>query len=201
MKDKLLNDLPILINKIKNNINKSEKIGSNTYEEIKNNLFIQNIKVVFDPINKISYLRLKANRLDLQVKNNIIQSFSALYNNENTKSLAKDIIEHSFLTTGFFKGINSFSNLISPEILKELGYNDFRKEIIWKLKNKSLYLNYEDTNRLIDQLVRNNRLEFTKTFDGLMFEEFSNISLDGKQIKPLPKKLTTNPKLIKASKI
>jgi len=164
--DKLLNEVPNLIKDINNPLKAEEKLGNITYNQIRNNLFIQQLKPVLDKQNKTWTLQLKGNRLDLQVKNNVIQSFTALYKNSNTKQLAIDLIKHSFLTTGFFKGINSYAGLINPEIMKELGYND-RKDLIQGFKNETKTI--DNKLRLIDQLIRNNPRSYTKTFDAEMF--------------------------------
>jgi len=187
----LLNKFPVMIKNIKDTNNKDLKIGANTYEQIKNNLFIQNIKIELDKQNKIWYIQSKGNRLDLQVKNNIIEAFTALYRNVNTKPLAIDFIKHSFLTTGFFRGLNSYSQFISPEILKDLGYNDYRKNLISNLKDDMVVLSGVDEARLVDLIIRNNSKDFTKKFDGEMFNVKSN--------EPLPNKLVTNEALVKAA--
>jgi hypothetical protein len=187
--DNLLIELPNLINSINSPINSESKLNNLTYNQIRNNLFIRQLKVVFDKQNKISTIRLKGNRLDLETKNNIIQSFTALYKNNNTKQLAIDLIKHSFLTTGFFKGINSYSTLISPEITKELGYNNVRKDLVNGFKDKTVII--DNKLRLIDQLIRNNVRNYTKTFD---LETFG-LTKD----KPLPSTISTDKDLVDSS--
>lgn len=161
--------LVTLLKDIKNSSNAEEKLGNLTYAQIKNNSFINEIKLSFDKSNKLWFVTLKGNRLDLQVKNNIIQGFNTLYKNPNTKQLAIDLIEHSFVSSGFFSGLNSYANLISPEILKDLEYNQFRKTLIKDLKNNLVSLSTEQNNMLIDQMIRNNPKPFTKVFDDTMF--------------------------------
>ena len=168
----LLHNTPSLLIEINKSTNAEKLLGSVSYNTIRNNLFIQQLKIVRDKNSGVWYIQLKGNRLDLQVKNNVIEGFKALYNNPSTKELATHLIEHSFVTTGFFKGANMYNDLIDPSILKEMGYNDHRKNIISHLKDNSVYLSYEEKERLIDQMIRNNPKSFTKTFDASMFNEF-----------------------------
>lgn len=194
----LLFDLPKLIDNIKKASNVDNKLGSLTYGQIRENLFIQNIKSRYDEKNRVKYLELKGNRLDLQVKNNVINSFKILYNNPDTKKLAEDILKHSYLTTGFYKGVKSFANLLHPEVLKtigetdeNLGYNNLRKELIRNFKENTVYFSIEDINLMKDQLIRNYPNKFTKKFDAIMF------NLD--ETKSLPNKIETDKNLAKNS--
>ena len=178
---------PGLLNAIKSFNLKDTKLGNVTYEQIRNNSFIRELKTVYDKENGISYIQLQGNRLNLQVKNNVIEGFKALYTNTSTRDLAIKLIEHSFMTTGFFKGVGNYSNLIGPDVLKELGYNDYRKELISGLKNNSVSL--EDKKELlIEQLIRNNPKSFTKVYDASMFEI--------EDTKALPDIISTSKKLI-----
>lgn len=200
--------LPKLLKNIKTPNKSEEKLNNVTYEQIKNNLFINNLKIVssdsknnkylssderrmLNTGSKIFYIQLKGNKLDLQVKNNLIESFIALYNNKSTQQLALDLIDHSFVSTGLFTGIGSYANLISPIVLKEIGYMSYRKELIENINNDMVSLNSEEIDRLIDQLVRNNPKPFTKVFDSDMF----NIDKD----KTLPNKISTSEELINIS--
>ena len=174
--NELMLKTPGLLNGIKNFNYKDNKIGNITYDQIRNNSFIKELKTVYDKENGISYIQLQGNRLNLQVKNNVIEGFKALFKNPNTRDLAIKLIEHSFMTSGFFKGVGNYSNLIGPDVLKELGYNDYRKELISGLKNNSVSL--EDKKELlIEQLIRNNPKSFTKVFDAAMFEIEDNKAL------------------------
>ncbi len=187
-KEELLTTLPLLLKSINEDINGEKKIGNISYSTIKNNVFIQQLKYKFDKDNRVYNIQLKGNRLDLQVKNNLIDGFKALFNNNDTKQLAKDIIEHSFLTTGFFRGVNTYSGLIGPDLLKELGYNDFRKQLISSFKNNLVYLPQEENDRMIDQMIRNNPRAFTKTFDTTMFHQDSS--------KGVPNIISTDTELV-----
>jgi len=192
--DHLLFKVPNLLININSVTNASNLYNESpiTYNTIKNNPFIKQLKVNFDKTNKgVKYIQLKGNRLDLQVKNNVIEGFTALYNNRYTQSLAIDLLEHSFLTTGFFKGIRSYSSMISPEILKSLGYNGFRKELISLLKDNLVSLSTNEEYNLIDQLIRNNPRTFTKTFD----QEIFGLTKD----KVLPKVIYTSENAVNES--
>jgi hypothetical protein len=190
--DKNYHGTPLLIKAIKNPQNVNSKLNNVSYGTIRNNLFIEQLVSDFDKQNGVYYLRLKANRLDLNTKNNIIESFTTLYNNPNTKQLAIDIIEHSFVNSGFFTSLNSYGTLISPEILKDLGYNEYRKSIIKEL-NASVYEYYpSDVESIIDQLIRNDAKNFTKVYDSELFNTEDK--------KPLPKTLVTSENRIKEHK-
>lgn len=183
--------LPTLLKNIKNSANAEEKLGSLSYEAIKNNTFINEIKLNFDKNNKIFNIMLKGNRLDLQVKNNVILGFKALYKHPDTKQLAIDLINHSFISNGFAGGLNSYAGLIGPDILKDLGYNEHRKGIINNLKNNLVSLDFTDKKRIIDQMIRNNPKPFTKVFDDSMF---------GIKGTVLPTKISTSEAAIKDAK-
>lgn len=189
----LLTNLPALLKNIKNASNKTKVVGNATYESIRTNSFIKELMVDFDKVNNKSFIRLKGNRLDLQVKNNIIDGFKSLFQRPDTRELAINLINHSFLTTGFYSGLNSYANLIGPDVLKELGYNEYRKELISKFKDNNVYLQ-ENKGDIITQIVKNNRADFTKTFDGSIFIEFE-VDAKGKPL-PLPKQLTTSKKAL-----
>jgi len=189
--NKLFKELPLLLKDIKDATKKDNKLGNLTYKQIRQNTFIENIKVSLDKNNNIWNITLKGNRIDLQVKNNIIQGFEALYNNTSTKQLAIDLIEHSFVSSGFFSGLNNYSNLINPNILKDLGYNTFRKNIVNNLRNNLVSLQEEDINRIVDQIIRNNPKPFTKVFDDTMF------GING---KALPDTITTTEAAVKEAK-
>lgn len=187
--DKNYYSTPILIKAIKNSENSNSKLNNISYENIKNNLFIEQLVSDFDKQNGTYYLRLKANRLDLNVKNNIIESFQSLYENSNTKQLAIDIIEHSFVNSGFFTSLNSYGTLLSPEILKDLGYNEYRKDTIKKLNNDDYEYTPFDVDLIINQLIRNDGKKFTSVYEAELFGIEKG--------KPLPKILNTSENRIK----
>ena len=106
----------------------------------------------------------------MQVKNNVISGLTALYSSEDpmVREFAIDLIKHSFLTTGFFKGVNSYASLISPEILDDLkiegffpgkiepelqSYNEFRKNAIYNL-NSEVLPNLPNSKRIVKQIFK-----------------------------------------------
>ena len=189
--DNLLKTLPALVNKIFAFTDEEMFLGTISYNSLRNNPFLKELKEYNDKDNDNYYLQLKGTRLELQIKNNVIAGLTALYNSVDpeVKNFAIDLIKHSFLTTGFFKGINSFSTLINPEILNELGYNQFRKNVIEELRIKGPLLS-EKT--IVEQMIMNNPRAFSKTFDPIMFIEDST--------EGLPSTITTNINLINAAK-
>lgn len=194
--DYLFKQLPMLLKDIKDISKRETKLGNVTYNQIRQNTFINEIKTVLDKNNNVWNITLKGNRLDLQVKNNVILGFEALYANSSTKQLAIDLIEHTFVSSGFFTGLNSYASLINPAILKDLGYNDFRKTITNNLRNNLVSLPEEDMNRLIDQLIRNfpkltGVNPITKVYDDTMF------GINGTE---LPDSITTTEAAVKEAK-
>lgn len=204
---KLLRELPAQINDIFKFHEEEMFLGTTSYNVLRNNVFLKEIKEYQDKDNENYYLQLKGNRLNLQVKNNVISGLTALYKSEDpmVREFAIDLIKHSFLSTGFFKGVNSYASLISPEILDDLkvegifpgetttelqSYNEFRKNAIYNL-NSDFAPNLPAL-RIIKQMIRNNPRVFTKVFDSKMFTENST--------NGLPKTITTNKLKIKEAK-
>ena len=162
------------------------------------NLFLNSIKPIWDPKGKHWSIQLKANRVSLPEKNNIIDSFTALYQNKNTQELAKGIIKNVYLHTGMHTGVKSIHGIISPELLEKLGYDDYRKKEVSDLNfNKRVY-GQEERDRLIDQMIRNNPKDFTKVYEEDMFLAINRKGKDGKD-KPL-EIIKTNRDLIKTAK-
>lgn len=189
--EKLLVSLPKQITDILKG-NPETKLGNVTYQQVRDNFFMSNIMVKFDPKNPTTqYIKIKGNKLDTQVKNSIIEGFSALYANSNTKQLAIDMIDHSFATSGFSSSIGNIAPYISPNILKELGYTDYRKNAIEILNKGEVSLSTPYILRLIDQAVRNNGNTFTKIYDNSMFSIAEN--------SPIPNQIQTNLELINNS--
>ena len=162
-------------------------------KKLMENLFLNSIKPIWDEKNKHWSIQLKANRVSLPEKNNIIDSFTALYQNENTRELAKGIIKNVYLHTGMHTGVKSIHGIISPELLEKLGYDDYRKKEVSDLNfNKRVY-GQEERDRLIDQMIRNNPKDFTKVYEEDMF-----LAINGKD-KPL-EIIKTNRDLVKTAK-
>ena len=187
-KEQLFFVLPQIIRDIKNPDSKDKTIGNVSYEAINNNFFIKNLdvknNVKLSDGTKLPFINLQANRLNPQVKDQLSDSFKLLFNNPNTNMLAIQLIKYSFLTTGFYKGVKTYSSLISPEILDSLGYTEYRKDLIQKLKTNSHNYSKPEVDNIIDLLIRNYPQKFTKIFDSSMFFENTN--------KGLPDILTTS---------
>ena len=167
-------------------------------KKLMENLFLNSIKPILDSKNKHWSIQLKANRVSLPEKNNIIDSFTALYQNKNTQELAKGIIKNVYLHTGMHTGVKSIHGIISPELLEKLGYDDYRKKEVSDLNfNKRVY-GQEERDRLIDQMIRNNPKDFTKVYEEDMFLAINRKGKDGKD-KPL-EIIKTNRDLIKTAK-
>ena len=168
-------------------------------KKLMENLFLNSIKPILDPKNKHWSIQLKANRVSLPEKNNIIDSFTALYQNKNTRELAKGIIKNVYLHTGMHTGVKSIHGIISPELLEKLGYDDYRKKEVSDLNfNKRVY-SQEERDRLIDQMIRNNTKDFTRApYEEGMFLAINVKGKDGKY-KPL-EIIKTNRDLIKTAK-
>ena len=205
---KLLRELPAQINDIFKFHEEEKFLGTTSYSVLRNNVFLKEIKEYQDKDNSNYYLQLRGNRLNLQVKNNVISGLTALYSSEDpmVREFAIDLIKHSFLTTGFFKGVNSYASLISPEILDDLkiegffpgkiepelqSYNEFRKNAIYNL-NSEVLPNLPNSKRIVKQMIRNNPRAFSKVFDSKMFTEDAT--------NGLPKTITTNKLKIKDAK-
>ena len=163
------------------------------------NLFLNSIKPILDPKNKHWSIQLKANRVSLPEKNNIIDSFTALYQNKNTQELAKGIIKNVYLHTGMHTGVKSIHGIISPELLEKLGYDDYRKKEVSDLNFNKRSYSKEEKDRLIDQMIRNNPKDFTRSpYEEGMFLAINRKGKDGKD-KPL-EIIKTNRDLIKTAK-
>ena len=162
------------------------------------NLFLNSIKPILDSKNKHWSIQLKANRVSLPEKNNIIDSFTALYQNKNTQELAKGIIKNVYLHTGMHTGVKSIHGIISPELLEKLGYDDYRKKEVSDLNFNKRSYGKEEKDRLIDQMIRNNPKDFTKVYEEDMFLAINRKGKDGKD-KPL-EIIKTNRDLIKTAK-
>lgn len=167
--------LPKLIDSIQDPNKENEKFGKVPYSYLKKNVFLKNIKASYDENNGVYFIALAGNRYDMMVKENMIEAFYDLYRDPNTRVIAIGLIKHNFVSSGFFSGLNSYSSLISPEILKEIGYSDYRKEIIAALRDKQIIPTQEVKDAIINMLVRNNPKLATKVFDHTMFiEEFGD---------------------------
>lgn len=182
-KNRLFKDLPKVISEIKDPRKDADYFDG----KLRKNVFIENLKVTVDKTNKVGYITLRGSKLDLQAKNTLIEAIYSLWSNPATKTLITDLIKHSYASTGFFRGLNSFHSLIPLDILSEIGYNKYRKALLHEFNKGNLLFNTDEQDRLIDQMVRNFPKNFTKVFDINMFEKQGE-------------KLYTNDALIKKAK-
>ena len=182
VKKDLFTRVPNLINEIQDS-NNDEKYFNGA---LRKNVFIENIKATIDEKSGLGFINIRGNRLDVQLKNNISEAIYSLHKNSSTKQLIKDLVDYSFVATGFHRGLKSFHDLIPHIVLKELGYSDYRKNMAISLNLDIYKMNTTQTKRLINQMVRNFPSEFTKSFDASMFNKSG-------------KSLITNVKLAKLS--
>lgn len=166
-KEQLFTVLPSLLKAIKSSDNDSKFFNG----ALRKNVFIDNLQVKHDDKSGLSFITVKANRMDIQLKNNISESIVSLFNNKDTRPLIENLINYSFVATGFHTGLRSFHDLIPPIIFKELGYADYRKVTTNSLQLDNYKLTDEESNRLVDQMVRNFPNEFTKAFDTNTFNK------------------------------
>ena len=167
VKKDLFKRVPNLINEIQDS-NNDEKFFNGA---LRKNVFIDNIKATLDEKSGLGFINIKGNRLDTQLKNNISESIYSLHKNPSTAYIIKDLVDYSFVATGFHRGLKSFHDLIPPIVLKELGYSDYRKIMSISLNLNTYKFDDSQTKRLINQMVRNFPSEFTKSFDISMFEK------------------------------
>lgn len=127
--------------------------------------------------SNISYLGLKGNRYELHQKELMIDDLRRLYNSK-FKPLAIRLIQHSFINTGMYTGVNSYFSLIDPSILQDMGLTNDRQAIRSELQSE--YVNPERISPIVDQLIRNNAKKFTKAYDN--DNDLFVVSNDGKTI-------------------
>lgn len=164
-KNYLMKDLGLKIANIKN-YNNDEKYG-----KLRNNLFINALKVEKGKLKGANnYIYLNGQKLEPQVKDSITEALYSLYNNKDTKELAIDLIEYSYLSSGYYVGYNSYHNLIPVEILDDLKFTDFKKRILEELNDNTIQYTDKEYNIMIDQFIRNNVKKFTKVFEQSKFE-------------------------------
>jgi len=166
VKEKLFTKTPKLLDDIKNIDNDANFFNG----ALRKNVFIENLKSNFDEKSGLSFISLKTGKLDTQIKNNISESIFSLYKNEATKPIVLDLIKHAFAASGFHRGLRTYYDLIPPAILKELGYSTYRKDVTSALNRSKFEITSSESDRIIDQLVRNFPSELTKTFDSFMFK-------------------------------
>lgn len=146
-------------------------------QQLRNTGVLSQIKVASIPNSDKKYLNLKANRLELSEKELFIGSLVSLYKNDKFKNLAENLVKYTFKLNGFYTGLNSFANLIHPEIAVGMGLQDSRNFIKSNIDNLEQALNNLDLfDRIKDQIIRNYPKKFTKVFDNNNFTTFTQNS-------------------------
>lgn len=112
------------------------------------------------------FVSLKGNgKIELHQKELLINDLLTLWNEPSGvyKPLVKRLVEHSFINTGLFTGLNSYSSYIDPSILQDLGLTENRVKVRPILKSE--FISKDRVDSIVDQIVRNNAKKFTKTYD------------------------------------
>ena len=192
----LITTLPLLVRDIKNYKNDNTYNNGNT----RKNPFIDQLKISgFKNDPKKLSISLKGGKLDPETKDILIEGLVELWRNPATKNLALGLVKYSLASSGFYTGIGSYHDLISPEIMSEiltdrqgvsLDFNEFKKQLVIDLNKGKMVLSPEQLERAFDQLIRNFPKDFTKIFDMTMFEKTEGL---------IPTTLYTNDDLIDAS--
>lgn len=168
-KKRIITEVPKLISDIKDSKNDEQYFNG----QLRKNVFIESLDVKYDKKNEgYGYITLKANKLDLNQKNIINEAIGSLYDNPKTKPIILDLIKYSFISTGFNRGLRSFQELIPIRVLEDIGYTKYRKDLIRSL-NKGSILS-EDSENVVDQLVRNFPNDFTQVFEQNIFDKQGN---------------------------
>jgi hypothetical protein len=135
-----------------------EKLKSMTLFQL---LTVENIKN-----SNERFISLKGNgKIELHQKELLINDLLTLWNEPSKvyKPLVKRLVEHSFINTGLFTGLNSYSSYIDPSILQDLGLTENRIKVRPTLKSE--FITKDRLDLIIDQLIRNFAKKFTKTYD------------------------------------
>lgn len=162
---KIFEEVPMKVIKLKS-VHNIDKYGDLRTEPLLYNLKVKEIKGT-----KFKAIQLAGNRQDLSVKNAFTNSMLDLYKDPidiepgyTSKDLVLDLIKYSLLYSGFNTGLDSFHSYIDPEILSDLNLDvDQRNSLRKAVKaDQSLY-NVNETDHIVDLLIRNNPVDFTRT--------------------------------------
>ena len=162
-----INDLKVLMSKkiyttYKYKIFGNKELSAKAQEQLKSTTLLKSLEVVPIKNSKQNYLALKGNRYELAQKEMMIDEIVRLYNSKY-KALAVRLIEQAFQDNGFFSGLHSYSGLIHPSVLQDMGLTEGRNKIRPMVQSTST--NIGRIERIIDQLVRNNAKKFTRVYD------------------------------------
>jgi hypothetical protein len=162
-----INDLKVLLSKkistsYKYKIFGDKVLSSKAQEQLKATTLLKSLEVVSIKDSDQNYIALKGNRYELAQKEMMIDELIRLYNSQY-KQLAVRLIEQAFKDNGFFSGLHSYSGLIHPSILQNMGLTEGRDKIRKMVQAEST--NVGRIKRIINQLVRNNIKKFTRVYD------------------------------------
>lgn len=164
-KERLLKEFPNEIKKILDPSNDNEYFNG----ALRESALFQNLQVWKDKKDEFPIIRLKSSKIDTSVKDNITNSIQNIYNNEKTKKIVVNLINYSYIASGFYSGFNSFHSLIPVEVLGDTGYAEHRKALNTQLFKGKYLLNSIEIKFLKNQLIRNYPQDFTKVFDSSLF--------------------------------
>lgn len=129
---------------------------------VRKNPFIRQLEYKTDKFDN-KFIRLKGNRTTTSVKNSIVDGFKTLWDTPETKDFMKDLIKYSYISTGFFKGYNSFDTYIPIEVLDEIGLTTLKSEQLAQLKaGKEQLLSWQNKDNIVNQLIRRFPANFAK---------------------------------------
>jgi len=162
-----INDLKVLMSKkiyttYKYKIFGNKELSAKAQKQLKSTTLLKSLEVVPIKNSKQNYLALKGNRYELAQKEMMIDEIVRLYNSKY-KALAVRLIEQAFQDNGFFSGLHSYSGLIHPSVLQDMGLTEGRNKIRPMVQSTSTNIGRIES--IIDQLVRNNAKKFTRVYD------------------------------------
>jgi hypothetical protein len=162
-----INDLKVLLSKkisttYKYKIFGNKELSTKAQEQLKATTLLKSLEVVPIKNSKQNYIALKGNRYELAQKEMMIDEIVRLYNSKY-KVLAVRLIEQAFQDNGFFSGLHSYSGLIHPSVLQDMGLTEGRTKIRPMVQTVSTNIGRIES--IVDQLVRNNAKKFTRVYD------------------------------------
>lgn len=160
----------------------NEVLSKKQIEDIRNTHFFKNIEIATVHKSGKRYIKLKANSLEKSEKENIITSLVSLFSKDRYRELAKGLVNHSFKTTGFLTGLDSYASLIDPDIAVAMGLQDTRNETKLNLAKGIRPLPFLAEERVKDQIIRNYPSKFTKVYDNNNKNAHKMFTIDGNDL-------------------
>lgn len=147
-------------------------------------------------------IKFKGNRADVSTKNAFTASMLSFFKNDEYRDFVIDLIKYSHITSGFQSGLDSFHQLIDPDILSDLGLDEEMRKIIYLVtSNKKISdtldvdaeedyygsISESELDHVKDLLIRNNPDMFTKVISSKVVEKTKEgndviISIDSSSI-------------------